>query len=146
MRNLVGTDLASVLNRKFFRTALRGYHHLCTVQAFRSHLALLLLLCLTRTLLPEAWILALHTHAHTKEEPAHVPAFKRMGKVLLSARHQHCEIEQFYNVVYQAGAPVLLPTPRVAPRYLSAVALPPVRAVAGELLFARSLRGPPRRA
>ena len=116
------------------------------MQALRSHLALLLLLCLTRTLLPEAWILALHTHAHTKEEPAHAPAFRRTGKVLLSARHQHCEIEQFYNVVYQAGAPVLLPAPRVAPRYLAAVALPPVRAVAGELLFARSLRGPPRRA
>ena len=116
------------------------------MQALRSHLALLLVLCLTRTLLPEAWILALHTHAHTTEEPAHAPAFKRPGKVLLSARHQHCDIEQFYNVEYQAGAPVLLPAPGVALHYLAAVALPPVRAVVGELLFARSLRGPPHRA
>ena len=116
------------------------------MQALRSRLALVLLLCLVRTLLPEAWILALHTHAHTTEEPAHAPTFKRTSKVLLSARHQHCDVEQFYTVGYQAGAPVLLPAPRVAPRYLAAVALPPVRAVAGELLFARSLRGPPRRA
>ena len=99
-----------------------------------------------RTLLPEAWILALHPHAHTTEEPARAPAFRHKDKALISARHQHCEVEQFYNVVYQAGAPMVLPAPRVAPRYLATVALPPVRAVAGELLFARSLRGPPRRA
>jgi hypothetical protein len=113
------------------------------VSAFRSHLALLLLLCLVRTLLPEAWILALHPHQHTTEEPAQAPAFRHKGKALISARHQHCDVEQFYNVVYQAGAPVALPTPHVAPRYPVAVPLPPVRAVAGELLFARSLRGPP---
>ncbi|WP_210514484.1 hypothetical protein [Hymenobacter terricola] len=116
------------------------------MQALRAHLALLLLLCLVRTLLPEAWILALHPHAHTTVEPAHTPAFQRTGKALLSARHQHCEVEQFYNAAYQAALPVVLPLPRVAPHYAAAVPLPPVRTVAGELLFARRLRGPPRRA
>jgi hypothetical protein len=116
------------------------------VQALRSHIALLLLLCLVRTLLPEAWILALHPHAHTTEEPATAPTFKRIGKTMLSTKHQHCEVEQFYNVAYQAGAPVVLHPPRVAPRYTAGVPLPPVRPLAGELLFARSLRGPPSRA
>ena len=116
------------------------------MQALRSHIALLLLLCLTRTLLPEAWILALHRHEHTTDEPAHTAAFKRTGKALLSAKHQHCDVEQFYNVAYQAGAPVVLPTPRVAPRYAATPPLPPVRPAAGEGLFARSLRGPPSRA
>ena len=116
------------------------------MQALRSRLALLLLLCLVRTLLPEAWMLALHGHAHTTEEPAHTPAFERKGKALASARHQHCEVEQFYNAAFQMAAPVAVPRPRVAPRYAATPPLPPVRAVAGELLFARSLRGPPRRA
>ena len=116
------------------------------MQALRSHLALLLLLCLVRTMLPEAWVLALHPHAHTTEEPAQAPAFRHKGKALVSAGHQHCEVAQFYNVAYQPGVPVLLPAPRVAPRYAVVVPLPPVRTVADELLFARSLRGPPSRA
>lgn len=99
-----------------------------------------------RTLLPEAWILALHPHTHTTAEPAHTRAFQRTGKALLSARHQHCEVEQFYNVAYQAALPVVLPQPRVAPYYAAPAPMPPVRALAGELLFARSLRGPPHRA
>ena len=120
--------------------------HLCGVYALRSHIALLLLLCLGRTMLPEAWILALHPHAHTTAEPAQTPAFERKGKALVSVKHQHCEVEQFYNVAYQAGAPVLVPQPRVGPRYAAAPPLPPLRALAGELLFARRFRGPPSRA
>lgn len=99
-----------------------------------------------RTLLPEAWILALHPHAHTADEPAYAAAFKRTGKALLSAKHQHCEVETFYDVVYQTGAPLVLPAPRVAPCYAATPPLPPVRPAAGEALFARSLRGPPCRA
>ena len=116
------------------------------MQALRSHLALLLLLCLVRTLLPEAWILALHPHAHTVEEPAQAPAFRHKGKALISARHQHCDVEQFYNVAFHAAVPVVVPAPRVARRYAATPPLPPVRPAAGEVLFARSLRGPPRRA
>ena len=116
------------------------------MQALRSHIALLLLLCLTRTLLPEAWILALHAHAHTTAEPAQAPAFGHKGKALVSARHQHCAIEQFYNAAFQAAGPLIVPQPRVAPRY-AALAVPrAVRAEAGRQLRHLTLRGPPRRA
>lgn len=116
------------------------------MQTPRILLAWLLLLCLVRTLLPEAWVLALHHHEHTTEEPAQAPAFRRTGKALVSAQHQHCQVEQFYDVAYQAAVPVAMPWPRVAPRYAAAPALPPVRPAAGEVLYARSLRGPPARA
>ena len=116
------------------------------MQAIRSHLALLLLLCLVRTVLPEAWILALHPHSHTTEEPAQAPAFRYKGKALISAKHQHCDVEQFYNVAFQAAVPVAAPQARGARGYAATPPLPPVRPAAGEALFARSLRGPPRRA
>lgn len=113
------------------------------MQAPRALLAWLLLLCLVRTLLPEAWVLALHRHEHTTVELAQAPAFRSTGKALLSAQHQHCPVEQFYDVAYQAPGPVVVPGPRMLPRYAAAPALPPVRPAAGEALFARSLRGPP---
>ena len=116
------------------------------MQTPRLLLAWLLLLCLARTLLPEAWVLALHHHEHTTVEPAQAAAFRRTGKALLSAQHRHCPVEQFYDVAYQASGPVVLSHPRVAPRHAAAPALPSVRPAAGEVLFARSLRGPPRRA
>jgi hypothetical protein len=116
------------------------------VQTPRLLLAWLLLLCLVRTLLPEAWVLALHRHEHTTVEPAQAAAFRRTGKALLSVQHQHCPIEQFYNVTYQGSGPVVVPGPRVAPGYAAAPALPPVRPAAGEVRYARSLRGPPARA
>jgi hypothetical protein len=112
----------------------------------RLCLAWLLLLCLVRTLLPEAWILALHRHEHTTVEPAQAPAFRRTGKALISAQHQHCPVEQFYDVAYQGSVPVVMPCIRVSPHYAAAPALPPVRPAAGEVLYARSLRGPPARA
>lgn len=115
------------------------------MQSVRSHLALLLLLCLTRTLLPEAWILALHAHAHTTAEPAHAPAFRHKGKALLSAKHQHCGVEQFYNVPLQAGVPVVVPRPRVRPGYAQALTPGAERAVLGQLQRPTALRGPPRR-
>ncbi|MDQ2769991.1 MAG: hypothetical protein M3Y54_05765 [Bacteroidota bacterium] len=96
-------------------------------------------------LLPEDAVLALHAHEHTTIEPAHTAAFRRTGKALVSPRHQHCVVEQFYNVAYQAAAPMLMPVPPTAVRYATATALPPERAAAGETLFARSLRGPPAR-
>ena len=113
------------------------------MQLSRILLAWLLLLCLVRTLLPEAWVLALHRHEHTTVEPAQAAAFRRTGKALLSVQHQHCPVEQFYNVAYQASGPVVVPGPRLAPCYTTATALPPVRPAAGEVLYARSLRGPP---
>ena len=115
------------------------------MHALRTRFALLLLLCLVRTLLPEAWILALHPHNHTTAEPARRPAFQRKGQPLLSAKHQHCEVEQFYNVAFQPAVPVALPAPRTAPRYAGRVAPLAVRPVVGQLQRLLALRGPPRR-
>jgi predicted RecB family nuclease len=112
------------------------------MRALRSHLALLLLLCLTRTLLPEAWVLALHPHAHTTEEPAQAAVFVEKGKALLSTKHQHCAVEQFYDVAYQAGAPVLVPVPagRLA---FAGLAVPAVLGQPGAARREPVGRGPP---
>lgn len=115
------------------------------MQNTRPYIAWLLLLSLLRVLLPEDAVLALHAHEHTTVEPAHTAAFRRTGKALVSARHQHCVVEKFYDVAYQAAGPVVLPVPPAALRYATATALPPERAAAGEALFARALRGPPAR-
>ncbi|WP_310393032.1 hypothetical protein [Hymenobacter sp.] len=111
------------------------------MQALRSHIALLLLLCLTRTLLPEAWILALHSHEHTSEEPAQKPAFRHKGKALVSAQHQHCQVEHLYDVPFLLSAPVVVPQ-LVRPCFAASV----VPTVAPAPWLARrpaQLRGPP---
>lgn len=78
------------------------------MQTLRSRLALVLLLCFTRVLLPEAWILNLHAHRHTTEEPTQAPgAYK--GKTILSAKHQHCDVDHFYHVPFQPAPPLELP-------------------------------------
>ena len=112
------------------------------VFALRSHIALLLLLCLMRTLLPEAWVLALHAHEHTTNEPAQAPVFRHKGKALVSAAHQHCPVDHLYDVPFLAGAPLLTPAPLVRPCF----ATTPVPTVATAPWIARQpaqLRGPP---
>ncbi len=116
------------------------------MRALRTHLALLLLVCLTRTLLPEAWILALHAHEHTTEEPAQAPAFRptaeHKGKALLTSKHQHCQTEHLYQVPLLLSAPVVLPQPVRR----AVFALAPVPTVATAPWIARRpalLRGPP---
>jgi hypothetical protein len=71
----------------------------------RSRLAILLLLCFTRVLLPDAWVLALHSHEHTTEEAAQKPRVDK-AKALLSAKHQHCAVDHFYDVPFQAALPL----------------------------------------
>lgn len=115
------------------------------MSALRSHIAVFLLLCLTRTLLPDAWILALHSHAHTTEEPAQAPAFRQKGQALVSPEHQHCQAEHFYDVPFLLSAPVVVPQPAVRPCFATA----PVPTVATAPWIARQpaqLRGPPSRA
>ena len=112
------------------------------VSALRSHIALVLLLCLVRTLLPEAWVLAMHGHEHTTEEPAQAPAFRHKGKALISKEHKHCQTEDFYSVPFVASAPVLTPVPLTRPCFATA----PVPTVATAPWIAREpaqLRGPP---
>jgi hypothetical protein len=111
--------------------------------ALRPYVALLLLLCLTRTLLPEAWVLALHPHEHTTEEPAFAPAAKRQpGKALLTTKHTHCQTEQFYDVAYQLAQPVVVPLPQRGPTYRP-LAAPATLACSAAALRRTALRGPP---
>ena len=109
----------------------------------RSYLALFLLLCLTRTLLPEAWVLALHGHEHTTEEVAYKssgPAAAR--KAVLSPKHTHCQTEQFYNVPFQAASAVVVPLPRLQLSYRK-LAVPTTLASSATVLRRTALRGPP---
>lgn len=109
----------------------------------RPYVALLLLLCLLRTLLPEAWILALHTHTHTTEEPAFARVAKRQpGKARLTTKHTHCQTEQFYNVPYQPAPVVAAPLPHRGLTYRP-LAVPATLASSAVALRRMALRGPP---
>ena len=109
----------------------------------RSYLAFFLLLCLTRTLLPETWVLALHAHEHTTQEPTAATYGKHLaGKALLTPKHTHCQTEQFYNVPFQAPSPVLVPLPRLQASY-QALAVPVALATSATELRRTALRGPP---
>ncbi|MGI4743721.1 MAG: hypothetical protein ACRYG7_51870 [Janthinobacterium lividum] len=110
--------------------------------ALRPYLALLLLLCLTRTLLPEAWILALHAHEHTTVELAVGPSKRQPGKTLLGAKHTHCQTEQFYQVPFQPAPPVAVPLPRCQHSYRPLV-VPTQLACSAATLRRTALRGPP---
>ncbi len=108
--------------------------------ALRPYLALLLLLCLLRTLLPEAWILALHDHDHTTTEVAQ--ASRSKGKVLLSTKHTHCHTEQFYHVPFRPAASVAVPLPPLQLSY-QPLAVPRQLACSAAALRRSALRGPP---
>jgi hypothetical protein len=110
----------------------------------RPYFALLLLLCLMRTLLPEAWILALHSHEHTTEEPAFArPTAKREpAHTLFTAKHTHCQTEQFYNVPFEAVPPVVVPLPPLQLSYRP-LAVPTTLACSATVLRGTALRGPP---
>ena len=107
--------------------------------ALRPYLALLLLLCLVRTLLPEAWVLALHRHGHTTELAA---TRRPTGKLVASPQHTHCHTEQFYNTPYAAALPVRMPLPRLRSHYQPLVVLAQL-ACSAAVLRSTSLRGPP---
>lgn len=114
------------------------------MHALRSYIALLLLLCLTRTLLPEAWILAMHSHQHTTDELVQTSGFRRQhqGKALLSAQHQHCQIEHLYDVPFVLSAPVAAPAPATRPCFATA-AVPTVATAPWIARQPAQLRGPP---
>jgi hypothetical protein len=127
------------------RSACRcvGFYRVTVLRlALRPYLAFLLLLCLTRTLLPEVWILALHAHEHTTEEPTAGPSKRQPGKSLLSTKHTHCQTEQFYQVPFQPAPRVVVPLP---PHQLSyrRLAVPTQLACSAAMLRRTALRGPP---
>jgi hypothetical protein len=78
------------------------------MRTLRSRLALVLLLCFVRVLLPDAWVLALHAHEHNTEEPTQSVKWPK-GKALLSAKHQHCDVDQFFKEAFQTPEPLALP-------------------------------------
>jgi len=112
--------------------------------SLRSYFAFFLLLCLTRTLLPEAWVLAMHGHEHTTEEPVFHASKVRAtaGKSLLTPKHTHCQTEQFYNVPLQGASPVVVPLPRLQLSYRP-LAVPVTLASSATVLRRTALRGPP---
>lgn len=110
------------------------------VQNLRSRLALVLLLCFTRVLLPEAWVLSLHPHEHTTEEPSQEPGALH-GKTVLSTQHQHCDVDSFYHVPFQPGEPVELPP--VFTTYLAAASAASTPTWLSAPAPAADSRGPP---
>ena len=109
----------------------------------RPYLAFFLLLCFVRVLLPEAWVLALHPHQHTTDEPAQRASFGTVkGKALLSSQHKHCHEESLYDAAFQPAAPVGVPVP--ARSAVVGLLTPFAASVWAEAVAAqRCLRGPP---
>jgi len=109
----------------------------------RQLVAVFLLLCFVRVLLPEASLLALHPHQHTEDEPTHQAAFgTAKGKALLSKQHKHCHEEQLFNAPFHPSAPVQLVAPQ--PRTVVGILKPFAASVWAEATEAqRCLRGPP---
>ncbi|GGF16844.1 hypothetical protein [Hymenobacter cavernae] len=108
----------------------------------RSRLATLLLLCFLRVLLPDAWVLALHNHQHTCEEPVHASTPTK-AKLLLTAKHQHCQTDNFSHVPFQLASPL---------EFRLVAVYPVVRTYCSGVLWlsssvaTRYLRGPPHQA
>ena len=125
-------------SRSLFRPVVRA--------TLRPYLAFLLLLCLTRTLLPEAWVLALHPHEHTTEELAFRAGWGHShavaGHALLTPKHTHCHEDTFYNVPFAPASPVVVPLPRVLLSY-QPLAVPLTLACSATELRRTALRGPP---
>ncbi|HEX8330631.1 MAG TPA: hypothetical protein VF629_24085 [Hymenobacter sp.] len=72
--------------------------------------------------------------------PAAVQAHHPEAEV--SPQHQHCHVEQLYDVAFQPALPPLVPQPRVSsayPTYRQIGAVCPAR----HLLPGAALRGPP---
>lgn len=101
----------------------------------------MLLLCFVRVLLPEAWVLGLHPHEHTTEEPSLVPGALH-GKKVLSAQHHHCTVDSFYHVPFQPAVPVEVPV--LFRVYAAAAAQPLTADWLSALPPAADSRGPPR--
>ncbi|SHI34363.1 hypothetical protein SAMN02745146_0595 [Hymenobacter daecheongensis DSM 21074] len=106
------------------------------MRAFRSQLAVLLLLCFVRVLLPDGWVLALHAHQHTEREPERPKA----AKATLTAKHQHCHTDHFCTLPFQTVARLEF---GVGARYCRPQAVPRVSVWAKDTPTALLLRGPP---
>ncbi|GGG45610.1 hypothetical protein [Hymenobacter glacieicola] len=111
------------------------------MRTLRSRLALTLLLCFVRVLVPDAWVIALHAHQHTTEEPTQATSWPK-GKALLSAKHQHCDADQFFKSAFEPAPALPLVAP-IALRFATALGCAPDSAWHVVPLLAANLRGPP---
>ncbi|WP_400192520.1 hypothetical protein [Hymenobacter sp. B81] len=107
----------------------------------RSHIALLLLTCFMRVLVPEAWILALHSHQHTEHEVARE---QPDAKAQLSEKHQHCPVDHLFDVPFQPTAELTVPHPFYS--YARPEATPQESVWDNTTPAAAWLRGPPAQA
>ncbi|WP_045690666.1 hypothetical protein [Hymenobacter sp. AT01-02] len=87
-------------------------------------------------------MLRLHAHQHTETDVVFQVEPREVAKLLLSSQHQHCHVEQFYNVAFQPGAEVTVSTPVRVLVYASYRVRATVARTA-HLLDGASLRGPP---
>ncbi|RFP66269.1 hypothetical protein D0N36_04420 [Hymenobacter lapidiphilus] len=110
------------------------------MRALRSQLAIVLLLCFARVLVPDAWILALHEHQHTGDVALEVGHNIRQADVV-SSQHQHCAVNYFFNAAFQPPAPLVLPVPPVA--YQLARSVPGASLWYSATRITANLRGPP---
>ncbi|WP_188559931.1 hypothetical protein [Hymenobacter glacieicola] len=116
------------------------------VHTGRKLIAWWLLSLLLRVLAPEAAVLRLHFHQHTEDPPLTTSTGKSgQPKAVLSAKHQHCFVEQLYTAPFQPSVPIQLAEPV---RLLAYSVYRPQAPVcrASHLLDGASLRGPPARA
>ncbi|WP_226179529.1 hypothetical protein [Hymenobacter lucidus] len=97
---------------------------------------------LLRVLTPEAALLRMHLHEHTADKPRTSATAKPEAQAELSAKHQHCHIEQLYDAPFQPAVPVAVPAPLQQLRYATYRPKAPV-CRASHLLDGASLRGPP---
>ncbi len=79
------------------------------MRTLRTRLALVLLLCFARVLVPEAWVLALHDHQHTVDAPLSAHQGPGQQKATVSKVHQHCAVDNFYDAAFELPAPPRLP-------------------------------------
>ena len=112
------------------------------MQKGRKVVAWWLLVLLVRVLTPEAAVLRLHFHHHTDEKSGYSLVTKTVTKAVLSAKHQHCHVEQLYNAAFQPSGPVRVEGPV---RLLTYAVYRPQAPVcqATHLLDGACLRGPP---
>jgi len=101
-----------------------------------------LLLLVLRVSLPEAAVLQAHFHRHTELEPATKANGLKAGKHLLTAKHQHCHAEQFYDAPFQPAELVAVEAPLLLRPYAIYRPQAPVCRL-WHLLKGASLRGPP---
>lgn len=129
---------------RIFLLHLPAFDTLLQMRVLRSRLALVLLLCFVRVLLPDTWVLALHQHTHTAEELTQASGWPK-GKTLVSVKHQHCDADQFFKSAFEPAAEAhLLPAKPL--QFAAPVPTALAAAEAADTFATPALRGPPAQA